>query len=209
MKKLSEGLYKLTIPFEELYTSVFIAVSAQGTVIIDAAACPKDADRYIIPALQELGIEVPDYLLLSHSHSDHVGAAERLCELFPEMKVRAMEEFPLPRWGPMRDGDVFAGRIRAVHLPGHTPFSFGFLDLPSGLLLTCDCLQLRGIGKYVHGIGCMEEYLCSVEKIREMEISGIIAAHEYLPLGCTAIGKEQIRLYLDECIRAAEDYIPE
>ena len=208
MKKLSAGLYKIEVPFEDLYTSIVAAVSEQGVVLIDAATYPEDAG-YVLAALEELGAGSPDFLLLSHSHSDHVGAAGKLCELFPQMQVRAMEEFPLPRFAPIKDGDIFAGRIRVVHLPGHTPYSCGFLDLESGLLLTCDCLQQRGIGKYVHGIELMEQYLNSVEKIRKMDISGIIAAHDYVPLGCAAMGKEQIRRYLDECVSAAADYIPE
>lgn len=209
MNKLGEGLYQVKIPFEDLYTSVFIAVSSNGTVIIDAATYPEDADAYILPALRELGVEKPDYLLLSHSHSDHTGSTNRLCELFPELQVRAIETLPFPNFANMTDEAVFAGRIKIVHLPGHTAFSSAFLDMESGLLLTCDCLQLKGIGKYVHGIERIADYIRSVERVRTMDISGIIAAHDYVPLGSIAVGDAAVQEYLDECIRALDEYEPE
>lgn len=209
MNKLAEGIYQIKVPFEDLYTSVFVATSSEGTLIIDAATYPEDMDRYILPALNELGIEKPDYLLLSHSHGDHMGGTGRLCELFPELQVRAVEALPFPNFMKMADGDVFIDRIRVVHLPGHTAYSSAFLDQISGLLLTCDCLQQRGVGKYVHGIERIDDYTCSVEKVRRLDISGIVAAHDYVPLGSTAVGNEAIQEYLDECIRALDEYEPE
>lgn len=208
MRKLSEGLYKLEIPFEELYTSVFIVNTEEGTAVIDAATYPEDVDRYILPALKELEIGKIDVLLLTHSHGDHAGGAGQLCKIFPEMKVRAAEALSYPNFELLTDGETFLGRIRAVHLPGHTAYATAYRDLASGILLTGDCLQLKGVGKYIHGVEDVETYLQSVEKVRGMDITGIAASHDYVPLGSTAFGREEIERYLNECARAMEEYVP-
>ena len=80
-----------------------------------------------------------------------------------------------------------------------------FLDLPTGTLLSGDCLQLFGVGKYRSGIGYPYLYRRSVERLRGMELSQIVAAHEYDPLGSIARGKEEIEAYLSPCLSAIPD----
>ena len=140
------------------------------------------------------------YIALTHRHSDHAGGVSRLSELLPMAEVRSPEPVDLPEYVPINDGELLLGRLRAVELSGHTKHCFGYLDEQSRTLLSGDCLQLRGIGKYTNGVRYPELYRRSVENVRNMGLKRIVASHEYDPLGSIAQGRAEIEKYLDECI---------
>ena len=200
--RLSDGLYRLYIPFEELCTAVFFAVYEEGTVIIDSATYPSDAENYILPALHSLGIapEQVRVIALTHSHGDHAGGAMRLSELLPNAEIVATEPTKISNVREIGDGDTFLGGLRAVILSGHTKKSAGYLDERSGILLSGDCLQLGGVGKYRNGIAYPHLYRASVERLMTMDVERIVAAHEYDPLGSVATGREAVARYLDTCL---------
>ena len=202
LTKLSDGLYRLYVPFEELYTAVFFAVCDEGVAIIDSATYPSDVEEYILPALSSLGIrsEQIRFIALTHKHGDHSGGAPRLSVLLPSAQVVASEPPKGLAYTEIGDGDIILGSLQVLLLPGHTERSVGYLDLRSKTLLSGDCLQLGGIGKYRNGIKHPELYRASVERLRGMNINRIVASHEYDPLGSTAEGREEIEKYLDCCL---------
>lgn len=201
-QKIDNGLYRLLIPFDNLTTTVYIAVFDTGAAIIDAATYPEDVDNYIIPALAELGIDTDavKYIFLTHRHGDHAGGLARICELLQKAQVYAYHADPERNILPLSDGDVKLGGLMSVHLPGHTADSMGYLDLRSHTLLSGDCLQLKGIGKYRNGIGNKDTYIASVNKLRAIDVRRIVAAHEYDPLGSIAEGRAAVDAYLDLCL---------
>ena len=95
--------------------------------------------------------------------------------------------------------------LMAVSLPGHTKNSVGYLDLRSKTLLSGDCLQLKGIGKYRNGIPYPNEYIASVQKLQHMQIDRIVAAHDYDPLGSVASGPLAVEEYLNLCLSIARN----
>ena len=202
---ITNDLYRVRIPFEDLTTTVYIANCKEGTVIIDSATYPSDVDDYVLPALAELGVSAERVcaLALTHNHGDHGGGLARLAELFPTAAVRALEPLSLSRYTPLADGEMLAGDLQTVHLPGHTSHSVGYLDRRTKTLLSGDCLQLGGIGKYRNGIKYPTFYLESIEKLRAMDIGRIVAAHEFDPLGSLAEGSEAVARYLNECAAIA------
>ncbi len=204
-ERITEHLFRVRIPFEELTTTVYLAVYGQGVAIIDSATYPEDADRYILPALAELGIDGKQIrvLALTHGHGDHGGGLGRLAQLFPHAEIRASEPLPYAAYLPLTDGEILLGGLQAVHLPGHTKRSVGYLDLQTKTLLSGDCLQLSGIGKYRNGIGYPTLYMESIEKIRKMNVARIVAAHEFDPLGSLAEGREAVEIYLSTCAEIA------
>ena len=205
-EKIRDGIYRLLVPFEDLTTTVYIEKRDTGVGIIDSATYPSDVDGYILPALSALSVapcEV-EYIALTHCHGDHAGGSRRLLELLPNARLFAHPDENIDGAIPLRDGDRLGGFV-AVHLPGHTLGSLGFFDGESRTLLSGDCLQLRGIGKYRSGVVFPELYRGSVEKLRAMGISRIVAAHEYDPLGSIAEGEAAVTAYLDECIRAISE----
>ncbi len=191
-------IFRLKVPFENLYTTVFFIRSRGRLALIDSASSADDAERYLIPAIRQLTGE-PTYLFLTHLHGDHAGGAPRLLEAFPTMQVCSFEQIAHERFVQLHDGDCFFDRIQVVALPGHTEYSVGYLDLQTRTLFSGDCLQLAGVDKYVHGIACTEQYLQSVERLKTMNLSRIVASHEYVPLGSIAEGKNAVSVYLEAC----------
>ena len=138
--------------------------------------------------------------MLTHSHGDHAGGIGRLSECIPNACVRASFEHALQTDAPLFDGELLLDRLQVISLPGHTKNSVGYLDLETRTLVSGDCLQLKGVGKYRNGVRYPELYAQSIEKLKRMEIDRIVAAHEYDPLGSIADGKEAVSLYLTTCL---------
>ncbi len=204
MKKIDEGIYRILVPFEDLTTTVYVYTCSEGTALIDSATYPEDADKYIAPALKKSDIKDIKYLLLSHDHGDHMGGAERLRELYPEAEVGTGFNCNFLNRMELFDNKRILGELYAIHLPGHTDHAYGFYDASTKTLLSADCLQLAGVGKYRNGIADPEKYVASINKLKKMDIERIVAAHEYDPLGSVAEGKKKVLEYLDTCIKICE-----
>ena len=88
------GIYRLKVPFESVYTSVFLIRSGQGNALVDCATYASDVDKYILPALKEKGLSITDIccLVLTHKHGDHAGGKNRILELVPSIKI--VQEIP-------------------------------------------------------------------------------------------------------------------
>lgn len=203
MTEIVSGIYSLEIPFEAVYTTVFFVETDEGVVMVDCASYDTDVDEYILPFLKKRGMaDRLCGLVLTHSHLDHAGGAPRLSEVYPRLPVYAFEPMPIATFRSISDGEVLFDRLQVIHLPGHTLYSVGYLDLMTDTLLTGDCLQLRGVGKYVNGVKYPELYRKSLDKLRRMMPTRLIASHDYVPLGSIAEGESAVRRYLDECENA-------
>lgn len=202
MENLASGIFRIKVPFEDLFTTVYVYKSDDGIALIDSATYPTDVDNYIVPELNKAEISSKDikYLLFTHEHGDHFGGSVRLKEVFPNAVVATAFETDVFNKKTLVDGEVVIGDLQVVSLPGHTTNSVGFFDLSTKTLLSGDCLQLAGIGKYRNGIGHPALYLKSIEKLKKMNINRIIAAHEYDPLGSIAEGESEVKNYLNKCI---------
>ncbi|MBE6536852.1 MAG: MBL fold metallo-hydrolase [Ruminococcaceae bacterium] len=201
---IDEGLYRILVPFEAgITTTVYVVICAEAVVIIDSASYPTDASNYILPALLELGI-MPSrdaILILTHSHSDHAGGAAALLNEMPNLKPRAAFRVEHPEFSYLADGEIVGDRLLTLMLPGHTENSIALFDMKTKTLLSADCLQLKGIGKYRNGIAFPTLYRKSIERLKRIDVHRIVAAHEYDPLGSIAEGKAEVLKYLDECLK--------
>ena len=202
MENLAQGIFRIKVPFEDLFTTVYVYACDEGVALIDSATYPTDVDNYIVPALNEAGIskEKIKFLLLTHNHGDHTGGINRLKEVFPDALIGATFETELKNNVLLTDGQVVLGDLQTILLPGHTTHSAGYFDLKTKTLLSGDCLQLKGIGKYRNGICYPGLYINSCEKLKNTDIKRIVAAHEYDPLGSIADGEIAVKKYLDTCI---------
>ena len=200
LQELAPGCHRLCIPFEDLYTTVYILRTEAGTALVDAATNAQDVRDAILPALDSLGIGGADVrlLLASHRHSDHFGGMAALQEALPGASLGMISPAEGSCACRLRDGDILLGCIRVLHLPGHTDDMAAFLDLRHGLLLSADALQLEGIGRYGCGLDDAGAYRRSITRLRSMDIGQIAAAHDYRPLGFRA-GEGKAGAYLDAC----------
>ena len=51
--KLTNYCYRLKIPFDDIYTSVFLLTTEKGNVFVDCGTIPTDVTEYILPSLKE------------------------------------------------------------------------------------------------------------------------------------------------------------
>jgi len=123
---------------------ILICQETKESVIVDA---PAEADKII----SRLRGTAPRYILLTHSHMDHIGALAQLrSELKIPLAAHAADSSILspPPEILLEDGDTIDfGKIQiaVLHTPGHTPGSLCFRT--GNYLLSGDTLFPGGPGK--------------------------------------------------------------
>jgi hydroxyacylglutathione hydrolase len=123
---------------------IVVCQATDESLLVDA---PGDADK----VLKQLAGTKPKYIVLTHSHIDHIGALD---ELKSKLKV-PLALHPADASGPalkpdieLTDGaTIKVGRlnIKVLHTPGHTPGSLCFLS--GNFLLSGDTIFPGGPGK--------------------------------------------------------------
>lgn len=200
---LTENIFKLDIPFENITTSSFLVKTPYGEVIVDCGTTDYDLNEILIPALKGAKAN-PVALFLTHNHGDHAGGTTALLTAFPNLAVLTFDgkTAATRKNGKLLiNNDKFSDDITFLSLPGHSADSGALYYSPTRSLITGDCLQLFGIDKYGCGICSPKEYLKSLSRVKALAPSNIFAAHEYYPLGSTAFGKENALNYINECER--------
>jgi len=123
---------------------ILLCQETRESVVVDT---PAEADK-IVAMLKDT---TPKYILLTHSHMDHIGALDQLrSELKIPLAAHAADSGILssPPEVMLEDGDtVDFGKIQIAvwHTPGHTPGSLCFRT--GNYLLSGDTLFPDGPGK--------------------------------------------------------------
>ncbi len=193
-EKTVEGIYRLKIPFDTVYTSVFLIEWETEYILLDCATTEYDVENYILPALHKKGVRLEriGYLVLSHHHEDHAGAFPFLLPYLKNAEVVKSEK------------QLFDG-ICTCSLPGHTMDCIGLLDMRSKTLISADAIQGYGVDKYSCTTHNEEAYLSTLEAIRTDErVENILFSHAYQPWEKDyAFGKEEII----RCLQHSKSYI--
>ncbi len=199
-EQLQQGIYRLRIPFEEIYTSVFLLENQGRCLLLDGGPTAEAAMQYILPALEKAKAE-PEMIVRSHCHGDHSGGVVRIAQAFPQAMIGlAEDDYPQNgRYLRLYDGDVLIDRFQVLSLPGHTAECIALLDIQTKTLLTGDCLQAGGIGKYGVSFTDVAAYLQSVERLRTMPVARIFASHDFAPYGFRSEGELAVNAFLDVC----------
>lgn len=135
---------KLQLPPYGTNAYILVCQATKESLIIDA---PSEAGKI----MASLKGTTPRYILLTHSHMDHIGALSQLrSDLKIPLAAHAADAGNLasPPEIKLEDGDTIdLGRIRltTMHTPGHTPGSLCFHT--GNYLLAGDTLFPSGPGK--------------------------------------------------------------
>jgi len=213
-EKLLDGIYRLKVPFQEIYTSVFLIETNDGTILFDFATTSSDAENIIIPALKELD-KYPDFLVASHTHGDHVGGLKRIYKEYPRSKILMydkayQEEHKDLDITILENGQYICAKIKALNLSGHSNVCCVLLDERTNTLLTGDAVQLYGISHYGLVVSNIKGYIDTINILKGLKPENIVTSHEYVPLGAVAFGRKTTETYLDcsiECFEWAKEFI--
>jgi len=202
-------IIRITIPFEDIYTTVFLIRTAEGFLLFDTATYDSDIDRYILPAMQQVGV-TPDmlkYVFISHSHRDHAGGLARLMQFCPQVCILShstslRESFSQYITHDIREDEPVLKDLHMILIPGHAPDCAAVLDKRSNTLITGDCLQVYGIygsGNWGTNITMQSAHRKAIRRLRTYSIETIIASHNYHPYGYIAEGKHAVEQYYAGC----------
>lgn len=149
--------------------NAYLIEEEDGLTLIDAAL-PYSA-KGILQVAGRIGKPIVR-MVLTHAHSDHIGAVKLLKQELPAVKLHISErdsrllagdrsldahepstaiQGGVPKPGQidvepdilLRDGDR-VGSLLAIATPGHTPGSMSFLDTRNDALIAGDAMQTRG-----------------------------------------------------------------
>jgi ribonuclease/clavin/mitogillin len=185
------GLVRLplaTVTIPPATTTNHYLVGSARTVLVDPSAPDlRDQDRlvHLVCALQELGWEL-HALLLTHHHSDHVGAADALrLRLNVPLLAHAETAKRLPHLGfdgLVQDGDVVAedvdgSRWTALHTPGHAPGHLVLQHDRSGGMVAGDMVAGTGTIVVDPNDGTMADYLASLRRMAAAGATWLAPSH--------------------------------
>lgn len=168
MRMIREQKVVQLTSFPKLFPVNCYLVEEEDSLTLIDAALPGSA-QHILKTAAGIGKPI-ERIVLTHGHSDHIGALSQLKSKLPDVKVyvsvrdarllrgdRSLDESegsnPIRGGVPkqavlepnvlLSDGDRI-GSLLAVAAPGHTPGSMAFLDMRSGILIAGDAFQTRG-----------------------------------------------------------------
>ncbi len=190
-------IFQLKIPFENIYTSVFLVDTLSDKILLDCGTKSSDVDDFIIPSLKKLEIDLADisFFVLTHKHGDHVGGLERIVSINQKIKVI----------GSLLD---FCANVEVYNLTGHTNDCIGLLELSTGTLLTGDGLQGEDVGRYKCYLENVDVYRQTLNNILfDKRINNAILSHAYNPWKTdTFLGRDDVERLISDCIKVADNY---
>ncbi|MBD8027152.1 MBL fold metallo-hydrolase [Ureibacillus sp. Re31] len=161
------NIYQLTFFPNFFPVNCYFVEEDEHLTLIDAGLPLSKKD--ILKTAQDLRKPIRK-IVLTHVHSDHIGALDGLKEALPNVEVLipkrefkilngdmtledGEEDLPIKGSIPkniktvpdtlLEDGDQI-GSIIAIHSPGHTPGMMSFLDIRDNTLIVGDAFQSRG-----------------------------------------------------------------
>jgi glyoxylase-like metal-dependent hydrolase (beta-lactamase superfamily II) len=190
-----EGIYRLRVPFDTVYTSVFL-ITADKNIMVDCATTKTDVEDYIIPALAALGYAPTDIdvLVLTHNHGDHAGGREYFLAHSPATRV-------------VTELTEICDKVSTYPMAGHTGDHIGVFDERTGTLITGDGIQGAGVDKYRTSIKDRSEYIKTLERVKnDTRVENLLFSHAYEPWYCDmAAGRSRVI----ECLRDSYKFIGE
>lgn len=214
IQKINENIYRMTMPYKDIFTTVYAVKTEKGALLFDAASYDEDIENYIVPFLEKLDItkDMLKFVFISHNHKDHAGGLCEFMKKYPETSIisrspELKENYKDYNVAAPCDEDCFLDVLKVITIPGHTKDSSAVFDMRTKTMISGDCLQLSGIygsGNWAANISFPKEHIDAVSKLKKMDIEHILTAHDYHPYGYSYMGKDAVEKALDACVAPLE-----
>ncbi len=180
---------------------------AENALIVD----PGDEPDKLLGALENLGVQRVEAILITHTHFDHVGAVAPVAkatqapvycpELEKEVLANIMDYVPWPGFGPFEsyeaDFTVSGGEklelagltLEVLFTPGHSPGHVTYAIADSDALFSGDVLFQGSVGRVDLPGGDWATLLGSIESL----VTAFPAETTVYPghMGTTTLGRER------------------
>ena len=160
-------------------------IGQESLVLVDAGPVSMGHCQAILNAASLRGRI--DYVLLTHTHSDHSPGINMLLEktaakvaLFPEPSGEPFHDIPVKADIPLRHRDILNGfkpEIQAIHTPGHASNHLCFYLPQEKLLFTGDHLMNGSTVVIASPDGNMSDYLDSLKLLKDWDIDYLCPGH--------------------------------
>jgi endoribonuclease LACTB2 len=189
--ELRWGLYLIPLKTDTLLPGTHtncVVVGEEELYVIDPGTSDAGEQAMLLDQLEHLrGRHAVGGVLLTHSHRDHVGAAEVVrdrfgCPIWAHGAVQDQVGFSLDKL--LVDGEIVqvagdpAWSLRCLHTPGHDPGHMCFLEESTGTLIAGDMVANPGsiFISEQYG-GDMTAYLESLERLKQLGFDRVIPGH--------------------------------
>ena len=169
---------------------VFADEESKAAAVVDPCYQPEKQ----VDLAEEKGFQV-SCIVLTHSHSDHIGGVDYVRQRTGARIVAHPDSEVTPDLA-LADGDRFqVGRleVQAIHTPGHSPDSICLLV--EGKLIAGDLLfvgKVGGTGSYFQGSSARQEFDSLHEKILTLDDSiEVYPGHDFGTKPMSTIGEER------------------
>ena len=157
-------------------TNTYVLAGAAGNVVVDPGPL-LDEHLQAVAALGPVAVT-----LLTHSHLDHSGGAERFHELTGAPTLAKDPVLNIDGQPLAVDGitlDIAGLDIQVLHTPGHTADSVSFVVRAAGVVgvLTGDTILGRGTTVVAHPDGRLGPYLESLARLGELRGALLLPGH--------------------------------
>ena len=155
-------------PFTGPGTNTWLVGDPPVGLVIDPG---PDDDAHLAAIERALGGMAVGAVLVTHSHADHLGLAERFA---------ARHRAHLARHPELADGDVVrVGKLNltALHTPGHSADHLAFWMAEDRVLFTGDLILGRGSSMVTYPEGDVAAYLRSLDRVAALEPRLLFPGH--------------------------------
>ena len=162
-----QTVYQLSFMANWFPVNCYLVEEENSLTLIDAAL--PFSKKAILQAAQKIGKPI-NRIIITHAHTDHVGALDGLKAELPDVEVflpkrelkllngdQTLEpgegDLPIKGGVPkniktrpdtlLMEGDRIASLV-AIEVPGHTPGMMAFMDMRNRMIIAGDAMQTRG-----------------------------------------------------------------
>ena len=204
-------IHKLNLPWWGCPIAVWLVRHGKEWSLVDAG--PPGCAGILLPAVEAYIGGVPDRVIITHGHLDHVGALPEIVQQWPLPVLAHVKEFPYMtgtarysniescRWSyrllakmiPSQACNIpdlqelksgdICGGLEVIHVPGHAPGMIALLHVGDEALIAADTFRFKPFSAMPFFTYDREEARRSMQKLATCNFKHLLVSHGQPLLG--------------------------